>query len=235
MAFTTLCWINRFKQWFKPFSSLLPQAKHRPQATAFATVGCALILLLLSSMVLGSFGARVEAAEIEITNPALNVGDDGLIATADFAFELNPRLEEAVARGVSLYFLIEFEITRPRWYWLDEKTLSRSKTYQLSYHALTRQYRLSTGGSLHQSFSSLSEALRMLSRLRNWLVLDKVTDKGVLKIGETYQASLRMRLDTSQLPKPFQITALANRDWNLSSDWARWLYVMPAFPASDGK
>ena len=32
-------------------------------------------------------------------------------------------------------------------------------------------------------------------------------------------AAVRMRLDTSQLPRPFQINALTNRDWTLSSDW----------------
>jgi hypothetical protein len=30
-----------------------------------------------------------------------------------------------------------------------------------------------------------------------------------------------MRLDTSELPKPFQVSALANRDWKLASDWRR--------------
>jgi hypothetical protein len=31
-----------------------------------------------------------------------------------------------------------------------------------------------------------------------------------------------MRLDVTQLPKPFQINALASRDWNLASEWFRW-------------
>jgi hypothetical protein len=37
-----------------------------------------------------------------------------------------------------------------------------------------------------------------------------------------YQAAVRMRLDVSQLPKPFQITAFGSREWNLSSDWHRF-------------
>ena len=94
-------------------------------------------------------------AEIDVSNPQLLAVDDGLAVSADFRFELNPRLEEAVTKGVVLYFVAEFEINRPRWYWLDEKLASRSQTFSLSYHALTRQYRLSTGG-LHQSFSMLT-------------------------------------------------------------------------------
>jgi len=166
------------------------------------------------------------AAEIEITNPQIVAGDDGYVLSADFAFELNQRLEEAVTKGVVLFFVAEFELMRPRWYWLDEKVVSRSQTYRLSYHALTRQYRLSTGG-LHQSFDSLSEALRVLSRLRNWVVIEKA-ESGIVRPGETYTAALRMRLDINQLPRPFQITALGNKDWNLSSDWKTWQATLPA-------
>jgi hypothetical protein len=39
-----------------------------------------------------------------------------------------------------------------------------------------------------------------------------------------YIAALRLRLDTSQLPKPLQINALGSRDWNLTSDWYRWTF-----------
>lgn len=166
------------------------------------------------------------AAEIEIRQPVLSAGDDGYVLSADFAFELPARLEEAVTRGVVLPFVIDFEVTRRRWWWLDETVASRSQTFRLSYHALTRQYRLSVG-ALHQSFASLDDALRLLSRLRQWPVLDRHQ----LRPGETYEAALRLRLDTSQLPKPFQISALANRDWTLTSDWVRWSFVPPALPS----
>ena len=165
------------------------------------------------------------AAEIDIVNPLLGVGDDGYVLSADFRFELNPRLEEAVAKGVVLHFVADFELARGRWYWFDEKVVSRSQTYRLSYHALTRQYRLSTGG-LHQSFATLNEALRVLSRLRNWVVVER-GDKGA-RAGEAYEASLRLRLDINQLPRPFQISALGNRDWSLASDWKNWQITLPA-------
>ncbi len=164
-------------------------------------------------------------AEIEVSNPQLLAVEDGLAVSADFRFDLNPRLEEAVTKGVVLYFVAEFEINRPRWYWLDEKLASRSQTFSLSYHALTRQYRLSTGG-LHQSFSTLSGALAVLSRLRNWVVVER-SDKS-LRPGESVPAALRLRLDLNQLPRPFQISALGNKDWNLASDWKTWAATIPA-------
>ena len=171
-----------------------------------------LLLLLVSS------GTR--AAEISVRNPNLSAGDDGYTLAADFNINLNARLDEAIAKGITLYFVVDFELSRSRWYWLDEQVISRSQTYQLSYHALTRQYRLSSG-ALHQSFSTLDDAQRILSRLRNWQVLDK----GSVKADQTYLAAVRMRLDLSQMPKTFQVNALANRDWNLSSDWARWNFT----------
>ncbi len=158
-------------------------------------------------------------AEIDISNPQLSASDDGYVLSADFKFELNPRLEEAVTKGVVLYFVADFELSKARWYWLDEKLVSRSQTYRLSYHALTRQYRLTTGG-LHQSFQTLSDAMLVLSRLRSWTVIDK-SDKAV-RPGEPYDAALRMRLDVTQLPRPFQISALGNKDWSLGSDWKIW-------------
>jgi hypothetical protein len=138
------------------------------------------------------------------------------------AIDFSPRLEEAVSKGLALHFLAEFELSRPRWYWFDEKVVKTHQTWRLTYHALTRQYRLSTG-ALHQSFSSLDEALRVLSRLRNWQVL--AADRALP--GESFDAALRMRLDTTQLPKPFQIEAISNRDWILSSDWKRWQFTVP--------
>lgn len=185
---------------------------------------CLLLLVFLPAL--------AWTAEIEVLEPKLRLGDEGYVLSADFRFDLNSRLEEAVNRGVVLHFVADFELTRQRWYWLDEQLASRSLTYRLSYHALTRQYRLTTGG-LHQSFETLGEALRVLRRLRNWLVIDK--DSKTLVPGETYQAAVRLRLDYNQLPRPFQISALGNKDWSLAADWKQWSTSLPAAMSSEDK
>ena len=173
--------------------------------------------LLLLGFICLIAAQSAQAIEISLRNLQLVANDDGYSLAADANVNFNTRLEEAVNKGVVLYFAADFELTRSRWYWLDEQITHRSKTFQLSYHALTRQYRLSTG-ALHQSFATLDEALRVMSHLRNWQVLDK----GEVKVGQTYVAALRLRLDLTQMPKTFQVSALANKDWNLSSDWLRW-------------
>ncbi len=190
----------------------------------------ALIVLLLALQ-----AALVTAAEIDVRNIQLLAAEDGgYVLSADMAIDFSPRLEEAVSKGLALNFVAEFELTRPRWYWLDEKVIKASQTWRLTYHALTRQYRLSTG-ALPQSFPSLEEALRVLSRLRNWQVIER----DQLVPGQQFDAALRMRLDTTQLPKPFQLEALSNKDWVLSSEWKRWTFPVPAAssaaaPASAG-
>ena len=156
--------------------------------------------------------------------------ENGYSLSADFRIDLGRRLEEAVNKGIVLYFAADFELTRPRWYWFDEKVARHGRTFQLSYHALTRQYRLSSG-ALHQSFQSLEDALQVLSRLRHWQVLKK----GEVSAGLDYVASARLRLDPSQMAKPFQISALSNRDWSQSSDWLVWDFsvAVEAPPGAD--
>jgi hypothetical protein len=161
--------------------------------------------------------AAVRANEIEVREAALRAADDGLLLDADFAFELTPRLAEVVANGVPLYFGVEFELTHRRTFWFDERTASRRMQVRLSYHPLSRHYRLSTG-LLQQNFASLEEALNVLKRVRSWLVVDRTTSLS----GDDYEAAVRMRLDASMLPKPFQLSALTSRELQLESAWRRF-------------
>lgn len=175
-----------------------------------------LLVSLLLALTLG-WSVLTRAENIEISHISLEANDDGYALDADFEIDLNARLEDAINKGVALYFEVEFEVTRRRWYWFDQRPVSRQLMLRLSYHALTRQYRISRG-ALHQSFSSLPDALRVLSRVRSWQVLERTE----VDTGTEYQAALRMRLDVTQLPKPFQVNALTSRDWNLASEWRHW-------------
>ncbi len=156
----------------------------------------------------------VMAAALEPARDSQNMGGDALLLNATFEFELPQALEDAAQKGIALYFNIEFELFRKRWYWFDRKVASSTLTYRLSYSPLTRQYRLARGG-LSQSFESLDEALALLKSVRNW----KVAEKSVLSPRDEYSAKVRMRLDVTQLPKPFQVNAITSREWTLTSDW----------------
>jgi hypothetical protein len=174
---------------------------------------------LLAAVVLLAPGLA-QADAIEVKSAELHAEEDGYYLNAEFDFTLNPTLDEALQKGVPLYFLLEFELVRPRWYWLDEKVLTATTQYRVSYNALTRQYRASSG-LLGQTFESVDELERFLSRVtaREVARLDQLA-KGV-----RYEAFVRLRLDVNQLPKPFQLTALASREWTLQSQWYRWSYT----------
>ena len=171
-------------------------------------------------LVLAVYTAVALAGSIEPRKGVLSTAEDGsTVLNAEFVIDLGPRLEEAVSRGVPLYFNLEFELTRPRWWWSNENTVSKNTQYRLSYTALTRQYRLTTG-NLHRNFGSLEEALRVMSRL----VDIPIADKGTLKIGESYEVGMRLSLDRTQLPKPLQVDAIANKDWQVETRVLRWQY-----------
>ena len=178
--------------------------------------------LLTSILAILAVTAPARGDDIAVRDVRLRATEEGLALDADFRFDLTPRLADVVANGVPLYFSVDFEMTRRRWYWFDEKPVSRRLQLRLSYHALSRHYRLSTG-LLQQNFPSLEEALNVLKRVRNWLVAERT----VAFSDADYEAALRMRLDTSLLPKPFQLSALTSRDLHLESAWTRFTVRSP--------
>ena len=175
-------------------------------------------LILLCLLWWGMNTAAGEGIHVKSAEVSENGGEYYL--EANFQVELTHTLEDALNKGLPLHFIVEFELIRPRWYTLylwNKLILEFEQDYRLSYNALTRQYRLSLG-AFHQNFDSLNDALALMGRLRPRLL----GDADVLDEGKVYEAAIRMRLDVTQLPKPFQINALASRDWNLVSEWFRW-------------
>ena len=178
---------------------------------------CLLAIGLLLALCLGVPTARAATDRIEVVRAAVETRDDGYYLNGEFDFDLKPRVAEALDRGLTLYFVVEVEVTRSRWYWFDEHNVTAALNFRLSYYALTRQYRVSTG-NLQLGLPTLGEALGVIGHVRDW----KFAERNTLKPGESYAVAVRMRLDTTQLPKPFQINALTNRDWTLESEWKRF-------------
>jgi hypothetical protein len=176
-----------------------------------------LAVLVVGLLVLGA----ALAGGIEPKRAALIPDERGYAVSAEFAIQIGARLEEAVRKGVPLHFRFEVQIKRTRWYWIDEHVAGRVVQYRLSYHALTRHYRLTVGGHLHQSYDSLDEALAALGRIARL----HVADKSLLRPGEPLTAAVRLSLDHTQLPKPMQIDALADRDWRVETSTHTWQFA----------
>jgi len=185
------------------------------------------ILLLCLATISSAISAN-DSESIRLNQPTLSQSyEKTWTLDANVQVTLSPVLIEAVNRGVPLYFVAEFEILKNRWYWFDEKLLSQTKTVRLTYHAVTQQYRVAVGGLHQMTYPELDQALTAATSMRGWPLHDQEPQtvgalmQAVQAKPDAYELRLRVRLDSAQLPKPLQVNALTNRDWNLSSDWVR--------------
>jgi hypothetical protein len=171
---------------------------------------CSLLALSIFSVAASAEGIKIKSAELE------RVDNDWLL-NATFKIDLTPGLEDAVQKGVVLYFQTEFDLTRSRWYWFEEKPAFAQRQTRLSYQPLTQEYRIASEGFTF-SAKTIFEALQAVGSIGGW----RVIDNNQIDPSKSYTAALRMTLDLSKLPKPFQVNALNNRDWNVASDWLRF-------------
>jgi hypothetical protein len=175
------------------------------------------------------FSSSFACAEgIEINKVEARLTDEGYLLSADFNINLPQPVEDALKRGVTLYFVSELSVQRTRWYWLDMEVESYEQTTKLSFNTLTQQYRISRGG-LFQSFFELKDALHVLGHQTAPPVpaalLDNTTGGYVSRLtkkGSQIGAFASMRLDLSQLPKPLQVNALTNDQWSVESKRYHW-------------
>ena len=181
---------------------------------ALRLIGAVLVALALP------FPPSARADVVPVKAAELRVDEGDVLLSAEFDLALTSTLEEALQKGIPLYFTIEFDLTRARWFWVDEKIAEWSITYRVSYSSLTRQYRVASG-PLGQTFGSLDDVERFIGRVSP----RPVARVDTLVKGARYEAALRIRLDVTQLPKPFQVNALALREWQLASDWQRWSFT----------
>lgn len=189
-------------------------------------------LLLTLCLGLGSV-SFAWANDITVMSGTLSVrtsSPQGLYLDVNVEFDLPRSVQDALNRGIPLYFVTEFSIQQQRWYWVNKPLIEVSLMTRLSYSPLTRQYRLSRGG-LSQSFDSLSETLAILKSLHGW----RISEDTHIENPEDCVAEVRVRLDTNQLPLPMQVT-IGENDWDLTSDW----YVVDfdrsiTHPLEDGK
>ena len=178
-------------------------------------------LLAASSAIAGDQNA-VKKASIRAT-------PQGYVLDTDVDVALNSTLEDALSKGISLYFLLELEVTRPgSWWWFDTDIAEPVRKLRIYYHLLLRRY-VVENGYVTRTAETLDEALTMLGRVSDW----QVVERGALKTGRRYDARLRLRLDTDRLPKPLSIGGVAGgNQWELGTPWYKWSFDAPAIPVN---
>jgi hypothetical protein len=148
-----------------------------------------------------------QAQGVELNTLEVAQADGALTLEFSARLTLSRALEDALRRGVPMYFEAEATLLRSRWYWRDERVARVSRTFRLSYQPLTASWRVGLGG-LAQSYPSLSDALAVISRVSGW----RVADAAQLEPDLRYYVEFSYRLDNSQLPRPMQI--------GLGSEWS---------------
>ena len=154
-------------------------------------------------------------ATMTVQQPSLTGHQPGgaQVLAGQVSVSLSPVLVQAIERGVTLTFLSEFKIYKPRWWWfVDEELELVVRHARLTFHPLTRQFRVSVDGAKPQAFTDLTEALKACLAVNGWTVLQAPMAPG-------HYAQIRLSLDTSALPKALHVTALTNESWALSTGW----------------
>ena len=177
-------------------------------------------MLLLA---LAPAAAMAQTAAAEVTQLRLERSTEGILLYANLKIELPAAVEDALLKGIPMFFVAEASVVRHRWYWTDKKVSSAQRHMRLAYQPLTRRWRLnvasgvitanSLGVALNLSFESLEDAMSALQRLSGW----KIVDAAQIEPDATHKVEFRFSLDLTQLPRPFQIGAFGQSDWDISA------------------
>ena len=198
-------------------------------------------LILAACLCLLWVPAASAAAPTEITQLRTERSEDGVYLSAVVRFDVPPVVEDALLKGIAIYFVVEAEVYRDRWYWTDLRVSSAARTMRLAYQPLTGRWRVnivsglitSSSGlraTLNQNYETMLEALSAIQRVAHW----KIADASEVELGEPYMLNLNFWLDLSQLPRPFQIGVAGQRDWTISAQVRDPLRLKPAPPTAEG-
>ena len=180
-----------------------------------------MVRLLAACMMLAlAWPVLADAPVAEITQFQLERSEEGVLLSAAVRFDLPQVIEDALLKGIPMFFVSEAVLYRDRWYWYDREVSHVRRHMRLSFQPLTRRWRLTisptvignSGVALGQSFDTQDEAMAAVQRVSRW----KIAEAGHVIPEERYNVDFRFRLDVSQLPRPFQIGAVGQAEWNIS-------------------
>lgn len=219
-------------RWVSTTASSTPCCKSRPaEREGLARRRLLGAALGLGACLLAGGAPAVRAQSAELAQLRLERTGDEIYLSAALRLALPAPVLDVLDKGIALHFVAEAEIIRQRWYWLDQRVAQAARHMRLAYQPLTRRWRLNvspvpitsaiSGVTLNQNFDTLEEALEAVGRIGR-LRLGEVRDIGEERVQPVV---FRFRLDTSQLPRPFQIGLMGQSDWNLAVERSEKLNV----------
>lgn len=166
------------------------------------------LLVLAFVAAAGCPGARAQS--VDLPTLALDRQDGALVLDFSARLQLSRTVEEALSRGVPVYFTAQASLYRNRWYWRDERISRVGRSWRLVYQPLTSTWRVSIG-AIAQTYPNLAEALGAIARISGW----KLADLSQVDPDSRHYVEFVFRLDTSQLPSPMLIGLTSQAEWQL--------------------
>ena len=167
-------------------------------------------LTLLPWVGIGALPGRAVAQGATLTTLAVTRDDGALLLEFAVRLALPRTVEDALQRGVPVYFVAQSTVYRRRWYWRDERVARVRRTWRLAFQPLTSTWRVSLG-ALGQSHATLPEALAAISSAGGW----RVAELAQLDPDGSHYLHFEYELDARQLPSPMQIDLGGRGDWAL--------------------
>lgn len=165
---------------------------------------------LVLAATLAGLAPPAQAQGVELPQISARREDGAVVLDVVAVLTLSHAVEDALRRGVPVYFVAQATVYHPRWWWRDEKVARVARSWRLSFQPLTSQWRVSLGG-FSQSYASLDEALQSITRLGRW----RLTEPGAVENEGRYYVEFSYKLDASQLPRPMQLELAAQSEWQI--------------------
>jgi hypothetical protein len=213
-----LCWTSwmRLMSWFG-------------SAMAF----CLLALTFTLALSPLASAQSVSTPVVQLSDFKLERQEDAYVLSSTLNFELPQAVEDALSKGIALFFMAEVQVAKERWYWYDKSVAKQERHYRLSYNPLSRRWRLATsskpipnsglGVNMGVAYDSLSEALSGIKRSSEW----RVVEASEIEPSGKYRLDYQFKLDLTQFPRPFQIGTLGESDWSMSVKKSQALVFEP--------
>jgi hypothetical protein len=170
---------------------------------------------------------------VDLQGLKLERQDTALYMSANWKFDLPSALEDALLKGITLYFVTEVEINQERWYVYNQRVAQAERHVRLFYQPLTRRWRVNIspqpfnvsglGMSLGQSYDTAEEAMGAVRRIVQWRIANAADYNPDAK----QTISINFKLDLKQLPRPLQIGAAGQSDWNIGFSKTQRLELTP--------
>jgi len=114
--------------------------RHRAAGGAGRTLRAlkGIVALLLGGW-LTVLGGAAWAGTAELSAFEIVHNDDGVVLNYSVEFDLPRGADEALHKGVPLYFVAEAAVLRSRWYWRDARIARAERAWRLAWQPLTRQ------------------------------------------------------------------------------------------------